>query len=309
MLSLALVAALAAATPAAAVAEYQHRDAPAPGPTAIGRPEYHASADPLEPYRGLGTWVDVYDWSNFASNGNPSFGVDDVDRIADAGIKTLYLQASKHDAPRDVLESDRLNRLIDRAHGNGIAVVAWYVPTFVDIDRDLERVRAIAALDVEGIAIDIEARDVADTRERNRRLIEFSERLSAQLPDRLIGAVVMPPVQLEVVNPAFWPAFPYRDLVGAYGVWMTMGYWTDRTAASGYREPYRYTTENLRRLRANLGRDLPIHAIGGIGDNTSVEHAKAYARAVREGRSIGASIYDWETTRPEVLRALRESLS
>ena len=82
-----------------------------------------------------------------------------------------------------------------------------------------------------------------------------------------LAAIVMPAVVMEVVNPNFWPGFPYRDIAPAYDAWMPMGYWTNRKADSGYRDAYRYTAENIDRLRAQLGRaDLPVHPIGGIGD-------------------------------------------
>ena len=46
-----------------------------------------------------------------------------------------------------------------------------------------------------------------------------------------------------------------------------MTYWTNRNTKSGYREGFRYTDENIRRLRANLGRgDAAVHPVGGIAD-------------------------------------------
>src|SRR4051812_28794226 len=46
------------------------------------------------PYRGLGTWVDVYDWTLTYTKNKPTFGPDDVDHAADLGVQTLYIQAA-----------------------------------------------------------------------------------------------------------------------------------------------------------------------------------------------------------------------
>ncbi|HUS61926.1 MAG TPA: hypothetical protein VMY34_06990 [Acidimicrobiales bacterium] len=252
----------------------------------------------IDAYKGLGTWLDVYDWSATYTKGNPPAGVADIDRMADLGVQTLYLQASKHDSPSDVLEPDLLDSLIQRAHARGIKVVAWYLPTLVDTGADLRRLLAIAALPIEGIAVDIEARNVSDVNERNRRLVELSQALRQALPGRAIGGIVLPPVVLEVVNPAYWPGFPYQQIASSYDVWMTMGYWTNRKAESGYRDAYRYTVENVQRLRTNLNNaQALVHPIGGIGDKTSPADVEGFRRAAGETASMGGSLYDWRTTR------------
>ena len=278
---------------------------PAPRPAADGMP-----AGGKAPYLGLGTWVDVYDWSNTYTNGRPTVSPGDVDRMADAGVQTLYIQASKHDAPTDVLEPELLQAHIDRAQARGLWVVAWYLPTLVDPGRDLQRLRAVAGLrNVDSLAVDIEARNVTDVNDRNRRLIDLSAALRRALPGTTIAGIVLPPVVMEVVNTNFWPAFPYREIAPHYDVWMTMGYWTNRTNASGYRDAYRYTKENVDRLRNNLGQpDAPVHPIGGIGHSMSGDDVEGYRRAVADVRGLGGSIYDWHTTAGEHwdrLRSLR----
>lgn len=251
----------------------------------------------LEPYRGLGTWVDVYDWSNSYTGGKPAVGPADVDRMADQGVQTLYLQASKADSPTDVVDAELLHPILERAEQRGIRLVAWYLPTLTDPARDLQRLVAVAALPhVDGLAVDIEARDVGDVGERNRRLVELSAALRQALPSRMIGAIVLPPVVLEVVNPSYWPGFPYQQLAPHFDVWLTMGYWTNRKASSGYRDAYRYTRENVDRLRANLGAVVPVHPIGGLGAGTTPEDVEAYRRAAVGTGSLGGSLYDWRTT-------------
>jgi len=278
------------------------KDKPAPA----RRPAPLGTAVGTAAYRGMGTWVDVYDWSATFTKGRPHVSPDAVDGMAEQGVQTLYIQASKHDAPSDVLEADLLRDWIDRSRRKGIRVVAWYLPTLVDPARDLERMKAIAALPVDGVAVDIESKDVAQLEERNRRLVEFSAELRKALPGRSIGGIVLPPVVLEAVNSAYWPSFPYRQLVPYYDVWMTMGYWTNRISGTTYRDANRYTTENVKRLRANLG--LPnalVHPIGGIGDRTTVVDVAGYRTAVNDTDSIGGSLYDWRTTKPELWESLR----
>ena len=277
--------------------------APPPPPAAPSAP----TTAGISPYLGLGTWVDVYDWSLQFTNGKPTVTPPDVDRMAAAGVQTLYLQASKYDSPTDILEPDRLQAIIDRAHARHLKVVVWYLPTLVDTATDLRRIKAVAALrHTDGIAIDIESRLEPDVRLRNSRLVELSRAIRRDLPGSTVAGIVLPPVVLEVVNTRFWPAFPYREIAPFYDVWMPMSYWSNRTAASGYRDAYRYTKENVDRLRNDLGLpDARVHPIGGIADRTSAADVEAFKRAVTAVHGIGGSIYDWQTTAAGLWSRLR----
>jgi hypothetical protein len=263
----------------------------------------------MAPYRGLGSWLDVYDWSVTFAKGEPPAGVDAIDRMATAGVQTLFIQAARWDSPTDVVEEDRLRALIAKAHKRGMLVVGWYLPTFEDPAADLRRLRAVAALPVDGLAVDIESRKVTDVNERNRRLIELSTALRAALPGEVIGAIPMEPVLMEDVNPNFWPGFPWRGLAPNYDVWLSMSYWSNRKADTPYRDPYTYTGMNIDRMRHNLGwLDAPVHALGGIADRTSVEGVQGMVRAAAERGAIGGSLYDYRTTGDalwEPLRAFR----
>ena len=83
-----------------------------------------AGAPSLEPYRGLGTWIDIYDDAQLKA---PEAT---VDRIQARGVRTIYLETANFKQSRDVVRADRLSRLLDAAHARGIAVVAWYLPSF-----------------------------------------------------------------------------------------------------------------------------------------------------------------------------------
>lgn len=265
-----------------------------------------AAVKDLSPYQGLGTWIDVYDWSTTFNRGTEQVGLADIDQMATSGVQTLYVQTSKWDAPTDVLEPERLLPMIDRAKAKGLRVVAWYLPTFIDPQADMARLMAATRIPgVDALAVDIESLKFPDVAERNRRLLEISTNLRRVLPDMALGAIPYPPVVTEVINPRLWPDFPWQELAPLYDVWLPMSYQSDRKPESGYRDAYRYTAENIDRMRARLGRpDVPVHTIGGIADRTSPADVAAMLRAAAERKVLGGSLYDWKTTGPQLWPAL-----
>jgi hypothetical protein len=282
---------------------------PAP-PTTPPLAAAHGGPFTVDPYRGLGAWLDVYDWSEtFARGGPPAEGPHSVDAMADLGARTLFIQGSKWDSPTDVLEPLRLGAIVERARARGMSVVVWYLPTLVDVEADLRRLLALASLPVDGLAVDIEALNVDDVAERSRRLVELSTRLRAALPGQVLGGIVLEPVLLEEINTRMWPGFPWAEIAPHYDVWLPMAYWTNRRADSGWRDGHRYTAENIDRVRARIGRpDAPVHALGGIADRTTPEQLAGFRQAALERGALGASIYDHNTTAAHLwpeLQALR----
>jgi hypothetical protein len=297
-----LLAVLAAA--ALVVVTVVAADAVRPG----GPPAPPPGSWTLAPHRGLGAWVDVYDWTVELGGTTPSVDVEDIDAMAEAGVQTLYLQTSHRRSSSDVMERERLEELIDRAHERGLHVVAWYLPTFVDVGEDLDRLLAAAALRVDGLGVDIEATDVADPVERNARLLDLSARLRQELGSgKTLAAITLSSVHVGVVNPAFWPGYPYAELGAAYDVVLPMAYWTLRRGDLA--ESRRYVGENLDRIRALVGPDVPLHPIGGIADAATTADLEGLVDAVEAGGAIGASLYDWSTSTAEqwaLLRPLRD---
>lgn len=258
-------------------------------------------------YEGLGTWVDVYDYApTYQSGGGPPpLAPSSVDDMAAAGVQTLFIQAARNDerAPDGVVDPGVLAQFVVRAHRHDMRVVGWYLPRFADLDLDLRRLSAIADFNVlghrfDGLAVDIEfTGDVPDHTLRNQRLIELSGRLREQSGEDVLGAIVPPAVQLEVVNAGLWPAFPYEELGGIYEVWLPMNYWTFRRQDSGYRDGYHYSYESIERLRVNLGDpDAFVHPIGGIGDEMTGEELDGFLRSLADTAALGGSVYDWRTT-------------
>ena len=259
----------------------------------------------LAAYVGFGTWADVFDWTNQWTNNNPTVGPADADRMASLGVQSLYIQAARYDGPNGVAEPDRLNAIIQRAHAHGIRVVVWYLPTLTDVNADLSRLLAIAGLGVEGVAVDIESRDVADPNDRSARLVDLSNRLRAALPGRTIGAIVFPPTGMEVINPSYWPGFPWAGIGPDYDVWLPMAYWTGRDPNSGWHDGYKYVVDNVQRTRNDLHNPAaPVHPIGGIADKATTAEVADMVRAVAATASIGGSLYDYRTTTPDMWSAM-----
>jgi hypothetical protein len=251
------------------------------------------------PYEGLGAWVDAYDWTTGLGGDTPTVDADDMEAIADTGVQTLFLQTAHARLGSGIPERERLEDLIDAAHEAGMHVVAWYLPTLVDVDADLELLVAQAELDVDGLAVDLEATDVEDVAERTARLVDLSQRLRAAMDDidrdRPIGAITLSAVHVQVVNPAFWPGYPWAEIGATYDVVLPMAYWTIRTGE--LRAGDRYTAENVDRVRASTGRpDMPIHVIGGIADGATEADLSAMVDVLRAREAIGGSLYDWSTS-------------
>jgi hypothetical protein len=263
----------------------------------------------VDAYRGYGTWVDVYDFApSFQGGGAPALSPAVVDTMADHGVRTVYLQAAQLDerSPGPLVDPAVVGQFLVRAQHAGMKVVGWYLPRLTDLDRDMRHLQAISDFEVlghrfDGVAVDIEwTEGVPDHGQRSAALVELSERLRDATAGDPLGAIVLPPVQIEVVNTRKWPDFPWRDLEPLYDVWLPMAYWTERRADSGLRDARTYSRENVRRLRRNLDdADARIHVIGGIGDEVDEHQATRFARTLVDVDAFGGSIYDWNTLAPE----------
>ena len=271
------------------------------------------SRDDLRAYAGPGTWVDAFDFSPAHSNGKPEVAPADVDRMVAAGVRTIYIQSARPEdplAPGDLLEPGLLGQFLARAHARGLNVVAWYLPHLSNLDDDMRHVTASMSFSsdghrFDGFALDSEWRAAGpDHGALSAQLVELSRRIRDAAGERPVGAIVMPPVLTDVVNPAFWPGFPWAGIAPYYDVWLPMGYWTNRTTASGFRDAARYTAENVRLLRAYVG-DVAIHAIGGIGDAATADDYEGFARVCAGEGLLGCSVYDWETSGAAPLAVLR----
>ena len=77
-----------------------------------------------------------------------------------------------------------------------------------------------------------------------------------------------------------------------------MSYWTNRTEASGWNDGFRYTSENIRRVRDEPRRPQRGRARRSAGSRTRPMTADTagFVRAAKARRAIGWSLYDYVTT-------------
>jgi hypothetical protein len=267
----------------------------------------------LTAYEGAGAWVTRYRFSPDFAGDDPPTTPEHLDAMADAGVRVLYLQAAVDD-PRHpgLLDPDLLAAFLTRAHARGMAVVAWYLPHFTDVGADLRRLQAMVDFRAEGqgfdaVGVDIEDLSVADVDLRNARLVDLSARFAAANPGVAIGAIVLPPVVTDVLNTAYWPRFPWRDLAPHYEVWLPMAYWSNRADDPPWHDAYRYTRENVQRLRDHLGEPCAaVSVIGGFGETVPASDYAAMARAAGDEHAIGVSVFDWTTTPPAAWPELQD---
>ena len=254
------------------------------------RPAVRRSGD-LSAFRGLGAWIDVYDFNN-----DPSSIVPMVRELASHGVKTLYLETARWKSKTDIQYPVSTGAALDEAKAQGMKVVAWYPPYFTDLAKDLRRsMAAVNFRSPEGnrfdaFGPDIEQLGVKNHAERNRRTIEYSRRLRA-MTDMPLAAIVYPPSQLER-SPRLWPNYPWKAFGEYYDIVMPMAYWTFRM--SDPKAVATYTERNTALSRAWTGK--PVHIIGGLAEAANPAEIGAYVGATIESGSVGGSIYDVRTT-------------
>jgi hypothetical protein len=258
----------------------------------------------LAPYRGVATWVDLYDPALWVSPERT------VAAMAADGARTLFLETSNYGWPSDVNRPRRVARFVEAAHAHGMRIVAWYVPSYVDVAFDLRR--SLAALRFrtphgerfDSFALDIEGTNVRPASVRSARTVALARAIRAAAPAReSLGAIVPSPRGLQF-HPRYWPGFPFAQLARSLDVFLPMGYFTYRPHYPGGSAAY--TARNLVLLRAwTHDPALPIHAIGGISGSASTAQVRAFAAAARAGGAIGLSMYDFAGTTAGQWRALR----
>jgi hypothetical protein len=256
---------------------------------AAGRPSLNA-------YRGLATWVDMYDRALWRG---PEAIVADMRAH---GVRTLFLETGNWRIDRKVYKPSIVARYVDAAHREGMKVVAWYVPDFRTLDRDLAR--SLAAIrfttstgqEFDSFGLDIESPELRDPKVRTARMLRLSKQIRAAVGSAYpLSAIVPSPYAMQLI-PTYWPGFPFDQLSSLFDVFVPMGYFTFRT--NGPTQAAGYTRATLDLLSARTG-GAPIHANGGLAENTSGSEVRAYVRtALRQG-VIGASLYDFGTMGPE----------
>jgi hypothetical protein len=283
----ALVAALALAATFVAI----ERDGPS-------RPVVLRPDPTILPFQGMGVWVDLYDdavWNH------PAAAVADM---AAHDVRTVFVETSNFKRPFPFVDKPAQAELIDAAHAEGIRIVAWYLPGFVDPAFDLKRSKAAIRFETpsgngyDGFGLDIEAPDVRNVDRRTARLLSVSRRLRAWAGDEYPLGAITPSPRGMIKHPDYWPDFPYRELSAIYDAFLPMSYFTWHHPDSA--GTHWYITQNIEIIRREVGSDhVPIHVIGGVAqDGATLDQARAFVHALRERGVIGGSYYTYTGVGP-----------
>jgi hypothetical protein len=249
--------------------------------------------------------VDIYD----ARINRDPLGA--VDAMAARGVRTLYIETANYRQPSrvNIVYPFQVAQMIDAAHAYGMKVVAWYLPSFLHVRRDLRR--ALAAIRFttlsggrfDSFALDIEANVVRAIYRRNLRALRLSRRIRSAVGSRYpLGAIVPDRRSTDATRPSLWPWFPYRGLRPYYDVFLPMSYSTYR--GKGRRYVYGYTLDNISYLRFATGDpQLPVHVIGGLASRLGGSESGAVVQAGRDGGALGSSLYKFSLTGSEDWRA------
>ncbi|MGH2711975.1 MAG: hypothetical protein ACRDH9_12330 [Actinomycetota bacterium] len=250
----------------------------------------------IEPFRGLGAWVDIFEERAWR---NPANAVADM---ADHGVKTIYLQTSNYSQGDEIVHPEGVAKFLAAAHDRNMEVVAWYLPGFAELARD--RRRSFAAIDYrspsgeefDSFGLDIEASILGPPSARTKRLLRLSKRIREHAGQSYpLGAIIPSPVGIGL-NKGYWPKFPYAGLADIFDAFVPMGYFTYHV--NGPTKVHDETARNVEIIRDKTGDPtIPIHMIGGVADDASGAEVQAFVHAVREHGLIGGSLYNWSLTK------------
>ncbi len=312
----------------------EHRDAPPPSPPSLraapappspprpkARPQLKlplASAT-MDAYRGLGTWVDVYDYAIR----DTMDAAQAVDVMHAKGVRTLYLQTGRWKEPADIVKVETVNVFLERSHFHGMSVVGWYLPGFGDMPRDIRRSLAVlqhaspSGDRFDGMAPDIESREelinqiraqhpdwsdamvYEETRIRfNAGIAEYSRLLREAVPaGTALGGIVVDARNNERAA-GRWAGFPWPEIGKYYDVIMPMAYWTvtkPKACLSTEIDAAAYMRDVVTKTQALMGAEKPMHPIGGIADCVTANEVRTYAETLRQIGALGGSLYDFRT--------------
>jgi hypothetical protein len=252
----------------------------------------------LRPYRDLGTWVDMFDKGPWR---DPNHA---VTRALNRGVSTIYIETANYRTRHALFRPSALGELIDEAHLVGIDVVAWYLPSFKSLKKDLKRSKAAIDFTSENgetfdsFSLDIESTEIDNIGRRNDRMLRLSRRIRNYVGETYtLGAIV------PEAGALYWPNFPYASVSNHYDVFLPMGYFTYRV--DGRAAVRRYTRANIDAIRAGVGDpSFPVHAIGGIAGRTGPGEVTAFVNAVLGRSALGGSLYDLPITTKQEFRQL-----
>jgi len=258
-----------------------------------------SAAANLAAYRGLGSWVDIYDTYEWD---HPR---DTVRKMKRRGVRTLYLETGNYHSGPAIFRPQATDRFIHAAHRRGMKVVAWYLPAFTDLRTDLKRSMAAVRYRTsrnqrfDAFGLDIEAPLVHPISVRIQRMLRLSRRIRERVGSSYpLGAIVPSPYGMRKV-PGYWGPvrdFPWARLARIYDVFVPMSYFTYRV--QGAAKVFPYNSFNVRLIRRETSDPkVPIHLIGGIAGDSTRKEVRAYVRAGRAYGTLGGSLYAFDSSR------------
>lgn len=251
--------------------------------------------DRVVPLRGAGTWIDVYDWApSYAKK--PGVTKETMKSIADTGIDTVFIQASRSERASLLVDASTLRSLVQAAKAHKLFVVLWYLPSYRS--TDIARLKAMMSLSPDGIALDLESRQ-APSQKQVLDLLAKARQVVAQ-PTPLI-ATVYPPAGTKVTGRTTWSTFPWTKAAALVDAWALMAYWRESTTFKP--SAAQYVQLSLSSLQQQLPPEALIHIIGGI--RTTAAQADMLRSKVGE-QIIGVSIYDWRSSSAAAHAALAQ---
>lgn len=249
----------------------------------------------LDLFRGLGAWVDLYD-----------FGLDPratIQTLKTYGVRTLYVQTGRSNTAYGI--DPRVRPWLVYGHRAGLKVVGWYLPYYKNVTRDVRRTAAIARARFgsdrfDGLGIDIEFRSARTSSSVwNRRVVALGTLVRRAVgPNYPVAAIPPPPLQMRVA-PGRWAGFPWRGIAASADTIMLMSYWSARTGCPEIKRfcAYDFTRINVALTRKLIARPgVLVHVIGGVGSRISAADLVDFVRGARDAQADGASIYDVHTT-------------
>lgn len=260
-----------------------------------------AAAGPAA-FRGLGAWVDLYDYQLSGASLQRDSALDDLRR---QGVRTVYLQTSRFSVGFDM--ASRAAGWVDAAHARGLQVVGWYLPGYGDLARDLRRTLAIAKLRTpaggrfDALGVDIEAHtgvgssNEVDRPTMNRRAVDNLRDVRARTS--LAVAAITPQPTATDGRGESWEGFPWQGVARYSDVVLPMSYWPSSCRDACVRD---YTATNAR--SAASWTKLPVHMAGrGYtnrgGSPVTDRDITAFVDGALAAGVVGGSVYDYASTR------------
>lgn len=271
---------------------------------AVGLDRVDVSA-PVDMFKGLGAWVDLFDYSGSTSATDISRS---LDTMRGYGVKTLYLQTARYNSGKPFLYRSRVDIWLREAHERGIQVVGWYFPAYsqylkVDISRSIAvaNYRSPTGERFDALGVDIEYRgETSGPPEFNEDIVTQLEKVRAAVGITYpVSSIAPPPNQMELA-PSSWAGFPWKAIGRLSNAILPMAYSSYRKGSQCPDQP-RYCTKGYTKnavltVREETGKpSIPVHVIGGIADLLTRGEMKDFVAGAEAAKAYGASMYDHST--------------